>query len=91
MGYGVGKAQSSMQTNTDMDSYEFNCESQFRDVVLCTSEGTRFVVNTKEPYTGANYAQECFPTCNRTVEKAKHVLMICPPPTVSSDCGTVLK
>jgi len=60
-------------------------------MALCTSEGIRFIVNTKEPYTGAIYAQDRFPTCNRAVENAKQIVMTFPPPTVSGDCGTVLK
>lgn len=60
-------------------------------MALCTSEGIRFIVNTKEPYTGAIYAQDRFSSCNRAVENSKQIVMTFPPPTVSTDCGTQLK
>uniref|UniRef100_A0A1I7XBD1 MSP domain-containing protein n=1 Tax=Heterorhabditis bacteriophora TaxID=37862 RepID=A0A1I7XBD1_HETBA len=44
-------------------------------MALCTNEGIRFIVNTKEPYTGAIYT----------------ISITFPPPTVSSDCGTVIR
>lgn len=66
-------------------------ESQFGGMALCTNEGIRFIVNTKEPYTGAIYAAERFGTCSQVVENAKQISINFPPPTVSSDCGTVIK
>lgn len=60
-------------------------------MALCTNEGIRFIVNTKEPYTGAIYAAERFGTCSQVVENAKQISINFPPPTVSSDCGTVIK
>lgn len=69
----------------------FFVESQFGGMALCTNEGIRFIVNTKEPYTGAIYAQDRFSSCNRAVENSKQIVMTFPPPTVSTDCGTQLK
>lgn len=107
-------------------------ESQFGGMALCTNEGIRFIVNTKEPYTGAIYAAERFSTCSQVrlseflqpvakflerlskeaffafsttlyslfsksknwfqvVENAKQISITFPPPTVSSDCGTVIR
>ncbi len=60
-------------------------------MALCSNDGIRFIVNTKEPYTGAIYAAERFSTCSQVVENAKQISMIFPPPTVSTDCGTVIK
>lgn len=60
-------------------------------MALCTNEGIRFIVNTKEPYTGAIYAAERFSTCSQVVENAKQISITFPPPTVSSDCGTVIR
>ncbi|VDK30803.1 unnamed protein product, partial [Gongylonema pulchrum] len=66
-------------------------KSQFGGMALCTNEGIRFIVNTKEPYTGAIYAAERFGTCSQVVENAKQISINFPPPTVSGDCGTVIK
>ncbi|VDO25936.1 unnamed protein product [Onchocerca flexuosa] len=66
-------------------------KSPFGGMALCTNEGIRFIVNTKEPYTGAIYAAERFGTCSQVVENAKQISINFPPPTVSSDCGTVIK
>lgn len=57
-------------------------------MALCTNEGIRFIVNTKEPYTGAIYAAEKFSTCSQVVENAKQIAMTFPPPTISTNCGT---
>src|SRR5687768_14620249 len=57
-------------------------------MALCTNEGIRFIVNTKEPYTGAIYAAERFSTCSQIVENAKQIAMTFPPPTISTNCGT---
>ncbi|KRZ56814.1 hypothetical protein T02_11883 [Trichinella nativa] len=89
--YAVNKATANVQNNPSTDYYEFNCESQFGGMALCTSEGIRFIVNTKEPYTGAIYAADRFATCHKTVTNAKQIVMTFPPPTVSGDCGTVLR
>lgn len=37
-------------------------------MALCTNDGIRFIVNTKEPYTGAIYAAERFSTCSQVSE-----------------------
>uniref|UniRef100_A0A5S6QZU1 Apple domain-containing protein n=1 Tax=Trichuris muris TaxID=70415 RepID=A0A5S6QZU1_TRIMR len=89
--YGVNRATANMQNNPSTDYYEFNCESEFGGMALCTSEGIRFIVNTREPYTGAIYAADRFATCHKTVSNAKQIVMTFPPPTVSGDCGTVLR
>lgn len=57
-------------------------------MALCTNEGIRFIVNTKEPYTGAIYAAEKFSTCSQVVENAKQISITFPPPTISQNCGT---
>lgn len=69
--YQVGKKEAVLRANPSFDFYEFNCEAQFGGIALCTNEGIRFVVNTKEPYTGAIYAAEKFSTCSQVVENAK--------------------
>ncbi|KFD57277.1 LOW QUALITY PROTEIN: hypothetical protein M513_01788, partial [Trichuris suis] len=89
--YSVNKATANMQNNPSTDYYEFNCESEFGGMALCTSEGIRFIVNTREPYTGAIYAADRFATCHKTVNNAKQIVMTFPPPTVSGDCGTILR
>ncbi|CAI2352398.1 unnamed protein product [Caenorhabditis sp. 36 PRJEB53466] len=89
--YAVGRQDANIKTNPSMDYYEFNCESQFGGMALCTNEGIRFIVNTKEPYTGAIYAAERFSTCSQVVENAKQISITFPPPTVTSDCGTVIR
>ncbi|CAI4224501.1 unnamed protein product [Auanema sp. JU1783] len=89
--YAVGRADANVKANPSMDYYEFNCESQFGGMALCTNEGIRFIVNTKEPYTGAIYAAERFSTCSQVVENAKQISITFPPPTVSADCGTVIR
>jgi len=89
--YSVGKAEASVKTNPSFDFYEFNCESQFGGMALCTNEGIRFIVNTKEPYTGAIYAAEKFSTCSQVVENAKQISITFPPPTISTNCGTVIR
>ncbi|TMS37407.1 hypothetical protein L596_004343 [Steinernema carpocapsae] len=89
--YAVGRADANVKNDPAYDFYEFNCESQFGGMALCTNEGIRFIVNTKEPYTGAIYAAEKFSTCSQVVENAKQISMTFPPPTKSSDCGTVIK
>ncbi|GMT23399.1 hypothetical protein PFISCL1PPCAC_14696 [Pristionchus fissidentatus] len=89
--YAVGRADANMKANPSTDYYEFNCESQFGGMALCTNEGIRFIVNTKEPYTGAIYAAERFSTCSQVVENAKQISITFPPPTVSTDCGTVIR
>ncbi|EYC15111.1 hypothetical protein Aduo_011565 [Ancylostoma duodenale] len=89
--YAVGRSDANVKANPAMDYYEFNCESQFGGMALCTNEGIRFIVNTKEPYTGAIYAAERFSTCSQVVENAKQISITFPPPTVSSDCGTVIR
>lgn len=66
-------------------------EAQFGGMALCTNEGIRFIVNTKEPYTGAIYAAEKFSTCSQVVENAKQIAMTFPPPTISTNCGTTIK
>ncbi|KHN85518.1 hypothetical protein Tcan_13308 [Toxocara canis] len=63
--YAVGRAEAKIKPNPSNDFYEFNCESQFGGMALCTNEGIRFIVNTKEPYTGAIYAAERFSTCSQ--------------------------
>ena len=65
--YAVGRADANVKANPSMDYYEFNCESQFGGMALCTNEGIRFIVNTKEPYTGAIYAAERFSTCSQVL------------------------
>ncbi|MCP9266492.1 hypothetical protein DINM_022054 [Dirofilaria immitis] len=40
---------------------------------------------------GAIYAAERFGTCSQVVENAKQISINFPPPTVSSDCGTIIK
>ena len=60
-------------------------------MALCTNEGIRFIVNTKEPYTGAIYAAEKFSTCSQVVEDQKQITITFPPPTISTNCGTVIK
>lgn len=60
-------------------------------MALCTNEGIRFIVNTKEPYTGAIYAAEKFSTCSQVVENAKQISITFPPPTISPNCGTQIK
>uniref|UniRef100_A0A915BS32 Uncharacterized protein n=1 Tax=Parascaris univalens TaxID=6257 RepID=A0A915BS32_PARUN len=89
--YAVGRAEANIKSNPSTDLYEFNCESQFGGMALCTNEGIRFIVNTKEPYTGAIYAAERFSTCSQVVENAKQISITFPPPTISTDCGTVVK
>lgn len=89
--YSVGRADANIKATPSMDYYEFNCESQFGGMALCTNEGIRFIVNTKEPYTGAIYAAERFSTCSQVVENAKQISITFPPPTVTSDCGTVIR
>ena len=89
--YSVGKAEASVKSNPSFDFYEFNCESQFGGMALCTNEGIRFIVNTKEPYTGAIYAAEKFSTCSQVVENAKQISITFPPPTISTNCGTVIR
>lgn len=49
--YSTGQANANVKKNPSYDFYEFNCESQFGGMALCTNEGIRFIVNTKEPYT----------------------------------------
>uniref|UniRef100_A0AC35GWT9 ZP domain-containing protein n=1 Tax=Panagrolaimus sp. PS1159 TaxID=55785 RepID=A0AC35GWT9_9BILA len=46
---------------------------------------------TKEPYTGAIYAAEKFSTCSQVVENAKQISITFPPPTISTNCGTVIR
>ncbi|VDO64588.1 unnamed protein product [Haemonchus placei] len=65
--YAVGRSDANVKANPAMDYYEFNCESQFGGMALCTNEGIRFIVNTKEPYTGAIYAAERFSTCSQVI------------------------
>uniref|UniRef100_A0A0N5A0H4 PAN domain protein n=1 Tax=Parastrongyloides trichosuri TaxID=131310 RepID=A0A0N5A0H4_PARTI len=89
--YAVGKQESNVKNDASFDYYEFNCESQFGGMALCTNEGIRFIVNTKEPYTGAIYAAEKFSTCSQVVENAKQISITFPPPTISTDCGTTIK
>ncbi|KAE9549411.1 hypothetical protein FO519_007378 [Halicephalobus sp. NKZ332] len=89
--YSVGKSEASVKSNPSFDFYEFNCESQFGGMALCTNEGIRFIVNTKEPYTGAIYAAEKFSTCSQVVENAKQISITFPPPTISTNCGTVIR
>ncbi|KAK0397831.1 hypothetical protein QR680_002291 [Steinernema hermaphroditum] len=89
--YAVGRADANVKNDPSYDFYEFNCESQFGGMALCTNEGIRFIVNTKEPYTGAIYAAEKFSTCSQVVENAKQISITFPPPTKSTDCGTVIK
>ena len=60
-------------------------------MALCTNDGIRFIVNTKEPYTGAIYAAEKFSTCSQVVENAKQISITFPPPNVSPNCGTTIK
>lgn len=60
-------------------------------MAFCTNEGIRFVVNTKEPYTGAIYAAEKFSTCSQIVENVKQISITFPPPTISPNCGTQIK
>ena len=48
-------------------------EAQFGGMALCTNEGIRFIVNTKEPYTGAIYAADKFNTCSKVVENSKQM------------------
>jgi len=69
----------------------FFIESQFGGMALCTNEGIRFIVNTKEPYTGAIYAAEKFSTCSQVVENAKQISITFPPPNISPNCGTTIK
>ncbi|CEF59904.1 No mechanoreceptor potential A [Strongyloides ratti] len=89
--YAVGRQESNIKNDANFDYYEFNCESQFGGMALCTNEGIRFIVNTKEPYTGAIYAAEKFSTCSQVVENAKQISITFPPPTISTDCGTTIK
>ncbi|VDN05995.1 unnamed protein product [Thelazia callipaeda] len=89
--FSIGRSDANVKSNSAVDFYEFNCESQFGGMALCTNEGIRFIVNTKEPYTGAIYAAERFSTCSQVVENAKQISINFPPPTVSADCGTVIK
>lgn len=89
--YSVGRQEAKVKSSLTTDYYEFNCESQFGGMALCTNDGIRFIVNTKEPYTGAIYAAERFSTCSQVVENAKQISITFPPPTVSTDCGTVIK
>jgi hypothetical protein len=89
--YAVGRTEANVKTNPSFDFYEFNCESQFGGMALCTNEGIRFIVNTKENYTGAIYAAEKFSTCSQVVENAKQISITFPPPTISSNCGTTIK
>ncbi|KAH7729336.1 Protein NOAH-2 [Aphelenchoides avenae] len=89
--YSVGRSEANVKTNPSFDFYEFNCESQFGGMALCTNEGIRFIVNTKEPYTGAIYAAEKFSTCSQVVENAKQISITFPPPTASTNCGTYIK
>lgn len=81
-----------IQRYCNLNNFSFHFpESQFGGMALCTNEGIRFIVNTKEPYTGAVYAAERFSTCSQIVENAKQIAMLFPPPTVSSDCGTTIR
>jgi len=89
--YGKGREDANIKANPSFDYYEFNCESQFGGMALCTNEGIRFIVNTKEPYTGAIYAAEKFSTCSQVVENQKQITITFPPPTISTNCGTVIK
>uniref|UniRef100_A0A914Y9F7 PAN domain protein n=1 Tax=Panagrolaimus superbus TaxID=310955 RepID=A0A914Y9F7_9BILA len=89
--YASGRADANVKSNPSFDFYEFNCESQFGGMALCTNEGIRFIVNTKEPYTGAIYAAEKFSTCSQVVENAKQISITFPPPTISTNCGTVIR
>jgi hypothetical protein len=89
--YAAGRADANVKSNPSFDFYEFNCESQFGGMALCTNEGIRFIVNTKEPYTGAIYAAEKFSTCSQVVENAKQISITFPPPTISTNCGTVIR
>ncbi|KAI1732632.1 PAN domain-containing protein [Ditylenchus destructor] len=89
--YSIGKESNNVKSNPSFDFYEFNCESQFGGMALCTNEGIRFIVNTKEPYTGAIYAAEKFSTCSQVVENAKQISITFPPPTISPNCGTTIK
>uniref|UniRef100_A0A7E4V2B5 PAN domain protein n=1 Tax=Panagrellus redivivus TaxID=6233 RepID=A0A7E4V2B5_PANRE len=89
--YAAGRAEANVKSNPSYDFYEFNCESQFGGMALCTNEGIRFIVNTKEPYTGAIYAAEKFSTCSQVVENAKQISITFPPPTISPNCGTVIR
>uniref|UniRef100_A0A183BWP9 PAN domain protein n=1 Tax=Globodera pallida TaxID=36090 RepID=A0A183BWP9_GLOPA len=89
--FAVGQANANVKKNPSYDFYEFNCESQFGGMALCTNDGIRFIVNTKEPYTGAIYAAEKFGTCSQVVENAKQISITFPPPNVSPACGTTIK
>uniref|UniRef100_A0A915NQ76 PAN domain protein n=1 Tax=Meloidogyne floridensis TaxID=298350 RepID=A0A915NQ76_9BILA len=89
--FAVGQANANVKKNPSVDFYEFNCESQFGGMALCTNEGIRFIVNTKEPYTGAIYAAEKFSTCSQVVENAKQISITFPPPNISPNCGTTIK
>ncbi|CAD5219322.1 unnamed protein product [Bursaphelenchus okinawaensis] len=86
--YSTSKSEANTKANPSFDYYEFNCEAAFGGMALCTNEGIRFIVNTKEPYTGAIYAAEKFSTCSQVVENAKQIAITFPPPTVSTNCGT---
>uniref|UniRef100_A0A1I7RHH1 PAN domain protein n=1 Tax=Bursaphelenchus xylophilus TaxID=6326 RepID=A0A1I7RHH1_BURXY len=86
--YATGRTEANTKANPSFDYYEFNCEAAFGGMALCTNEGIRFIVNTKEPYTGAIYAAEKFSTCSQVVENAKQIAITFPPPTVSTNCGT---
>ena len=89
--YSVGRQGGQVAGNPSTDFYQFNCESQFGGMALCTNDGIKFIVNTKQPYTGAIYAAERFSTCSKVVTNARTIEMIFPPPTISADCGTTLK
>ncbi|KAI6233806.1 hypothetical protein M3Y99_00871800 [Aphelenchoides fujianensis] len=89
--YSVGRKEANVKANPSFDFYEFNCEAQFGGMALCTNEGIRFIVNTKEPYTGAIYAAEKYSTCHKEVTDAKQIAMTFPPPTISSNCGTKIR
>ncbi|KAI6188975.1 hypothetical protein M3Y98_00412300 [Aphelenchoides besseyi] len=89
--YSVGRKEANVKANPAFDFYEFNCEAQFGGMALCTNEGIRFIVNTKEPYTGAIYAADKFGTCSKVVENAKQISMTFPPPTITTNCGTTIK
>lgn len=60
-------------------------------MALCTDEGIKFIVNTKDPYSGAIYAAERFASCNQVVNNARQIQLTFPPPTISTACGTVLR
>lgn len=60
-------------------------------MALCTDQGIKFIVNTKQPYTGAIYAAEHFETCSQVVNNAQQIQLTFPPPSVTTACGTVLR